>query len=1391
MKFIGFRISGFFLRKGFSAVFFSILIGLLSNPPALAQINSGTGTSYSSSTNTGDPVSAANGAFKYSLELDALGGPMELGFALHYRSDFQQLIYNSGNGNGLPFRFWYSPYGVLEYHYDDEEKGPFATAQVDEGDVVSFKLEQDEWVPAESGDFGKTDNVYPFRWQLVETTGYFYLMDPLDQLVYIFKKVVAPSTVPGLCRLERIEGRNDTAIVFEYAESDDFNPSRVADGLGRYFDLSYSTVGSDTALVSVSDQQDREIVFTHESSGADNWNLWTLRSVADAAGGATTFQYTTVGFFPILWTDLITQVQRPKGNIPYTQSYDSKTLNGESYARVVSQTDADGNATTFSYSEDSQIVTETRADGAVVVYEHYDARGLPKTITDPEQNATQTTRDLDANHILTITDRVGSVTTYAYHEDTGKLSSVIDDLGNVTTISYTAASQTFSHPDDAESAVFTFYDLTGTVYADGSTVARTYDATGNAIANKDRLGGTWTFAYNAQGLMTGCATPSGNGEFAWTYNADGTMATSTDSDTGVVAYEYDEYKRLKKITRPDGKTSMLVYNLRDQPTSLTDELDRVTTLAYDDNGNLLSMTDPEDETITFTYDSMDRLKTIVNQENGTTTMEYEMSDRMSSITDPNDNVTTFDYDLHGRIGSITDPAGHATTFDYDAEGRPVKITTPLGNEYEMNRDDLGRVTSAADPLDAVATQSWDSLHRIDSIADRAGRTVDYAYDGGGFIQSLTRSGLGPVAYVRNEFGNVASLTDPEGGVWSRTHTPMGRLLTFADPLGRTWSFSYDQRGQRTGATFPDASTVAHGFDDAGFLIQQSFSDGTVLDFTYDDASRMDTAGDLAFEYDGCGALTRTAYADAAFVSTYDAVGRMETVSYDELFDVTYSYDSRGLLSRVEDDLSGSWMTFSYDADRRLTTISRSNGTATSFARDAAGRVTAATDTAGPVTLGQQSYTLNAEGEPVGASCSLPLDPAAPSDQKAFSYDAACQIADDDYDFDDRGRRIAAPGASYTWDGASRLITATAGGQTATFSYDDLNHPFSRTTGGTTTTWYRHYALELAPVLAEKEDGAYKRFYVYEPNGRLLYSIGPTGDQARFYHFDRVGSTLFLTDSDGGVADAYAYDPYGNIQNRTGSSDQPFTYVGRFGVRREPTGEMYAMGVRYYDPGSHHFLSRDPLWGTNGFTDNLNPYLYAASNPLRYIDPGGLSFQTPEDNSKGKSSPSSGDNFSLPLVNSGMPKGSYLSLYSRQDTPKSDLDGISVPKYDDSGDNTANPDESSFGHSISGGSFVDMDGVLATALTSYNYYSAGKTIYQVAVGKAHPYAVIAEGIVGWIDALRHAYTWYHEGSGAAQAQQGIIETAVGLAVNASPSDTPNTPVGNGLTTGGASTGFRHD
>ncbi len=81
---------------------------------------------------------------------------------------------------------------------------------------------------------------------------------------------------------------------------------------------------------------------------------------------------------------------------------------------------------------------------------------------------------------------------------------------------------------------------------------------------------------------------------------------------------------------------------------------------------------------------------------------------------------------------------------------------------------------------------------------------------------------------------------------------------------------------------------------------------------------------------------------------------------------------------------------------------------------------------------------------------------------------------------------------------------------------------------------------------------------------------------------------------------YAYGIFGQIIAQDEQVENPFKYVGAFGVTDEGNG-LYYMRARYYDPEAGRFISKDPI----GLAGGINMYGYVGGNPMNWIDPLGL------------------------------------------------------------------------------------------------------------------------------------------------------------------------------------------
>ena len=98
-------------------------------------------------------------------------------------------------------------------------------------------------------------------------------------------------------------------------------------------------------------------------------------------------------------------------------------------------------------------------------------------------------------------------------------------------------------------------------------------------------------------------------------------------------------------------------------------------------------------------------------------------------------------------------------------------------------------------------------------------------------------------------------------------------------------------------------------------------------------------------------------------------------------------------------------------------------------------------------------------------------------------------------------------------------------------------------------------------------------FQYDAEGNRTLLVYPDGKRVQ-YRFDAAGRLVEVEDRLGGRT-AYACDAFGSVGRRTGTTPNPFGYVGRHGLTEEGGGLLYAR-ARYYAPRLGRFLAKDTM-----------------------------------------------------------------------------------------------------------------------------------------------------------------------------------------------------------------------
>ncbi|MBL8817023.1 MAG: RHS repeat-associated core domain-containing protein [Planctomyces sp.] len=133
-------------------------------------------------------------------------------------------------------------------------------------------------------------------------------------------------------------------------------------------------------------------------------------------------------------------------------------------------------------------------------------------------------------------------------------------------------------------------------------------------------------------------------------------------------------------------------------------------------------------------------------------------------------------------------------------------------------------------------------------------------------------------------------------------------------------------------------------------------------------------------------------------------------------------------------------------------------------------------------------------------------------------------------------------------------------------------------------------------------GATQAVYTNEPQKYGGVLSQRRGSTSRFLHADALGTTRLLTSTAGVTTDTYLFDAWGNPVSSTGSTVNPFRWVGRYGYYTDNATGLVYVRARMYAPTIAVWVSMDPIGFDSG---DVLLYRYVSNYPLQQTDPSGL------------------------------------------------------------------------------------------------------------------------------------------------------------------------------------------
>lgn len=913
-----------------------------------------------------------------------------------------------------------------------------------------------------------------------------------------------------------------------------------------YIKYIFSPVTVDTTtyynLSSIQDRNGNSKVLTYDANG----NVYTVKDGSDR-------------IYQFNYIDITTQA-----------GVDSSAFSdGNRYrlSSIVEQEPTLARSIQFAYDSNGNLWKSWDAENNQTTYEYWSGTSFLSKVTLPKGNSW--TANYTGEKVTSVVSE-NQTTSYSYDDPTK--GTIVNKVGN-----------TGGTPSGAvtSNCIHTGSNLKSCTNASNkSSEILAWHDNSNPTQVKDRNSNIWNYTYNAVGNVLTATSPAPLNEITrYEYDlATGLNLTkSTDPAGNVTDYEYinnnlyrtknydvvngvtktlitqiDYYSftdhlewngLVKSVIDPRNNVTTYLYDTRGYLAKIIDPYLKETTFTYDAGGRLLDRTDADGVKAYFTYDKLNRIKTVKNALNQTTSYFYDLNGNLDYTVDPRNirkqNTYRPDTDLLDKVDAINNSTGSTTMlvqYGYDAQNRVNDIKNGRQKSWKYNFNDDDSVNKITTPIASIFDQFtlYDGNGNLKTLIDRSSRTIQFDYDVAGRMKTQTVGTSG--SYSFNYFPNslMQSVSSPQGRSNAFTYTARNLVKTYTDPFGNVTNYTYDEAGNLKTISYPGSKVVTYG---------------------YDNANRLTSVTDIN---------NKTTYYD------YKPSGRIWKIRYPNGALIEYFYDAYGRMWKMENRKADNSVIAGYTVD-----------------------------------------TFDELGAPKQITTTGGLLPTAvSSDSGTLSYDDNNRISGSStgatFTSNNFGELLTktqgGTTTTFTWnanDLPGRLTGVAVGGKSSSFSYDALGNRIEAIRDGVATRYVLDVSGALSNVLYEtNEIGTIKAYNIH---GLGLVSRILADGTERYYHYDRIGNTVALTDTGGSVTDQYAYeaDPFafGVTKSELGATNNPFTFVGQYGVMDEGNN-IYFMRARYYDADLGRFVSEDPI-GLDG--GDLNVYAYVEGNPVVNVD----------------------------------------------------------------------------------------------------------------------------------------------------------------------------------------------
>ncbi len=605
------------------------------------------------------------------------------------------------------------------------------------------------------------------------------------------------------------------------------------------------------------------------------------------------------------------------------------------------------------------------------------------------------------------------------------------------------------------------------------------------------------------------------------------LLTNITTASGSIGLGHDLGGYVNRITYPAGLGSEgFLNNALGDILSWTNGRSSVFSFQYNQRRQLTNAIGPTNLTFSVLLDAVGNAQAFTDGRGFITTNLWSATRKLLATAFPATPqgvpVIGNAYDNRDWLARTTNALGKVTQFGLDAAGRWISITDPLNRANRFGFDADGRNTSVTNAALEVASQQLNARGEATNLIDAASHSVGLALDA---------------------VGNTTALTNRNSKRWQFGFDKANRQTNIISPLLHANSVTFDQSGLPNIVRQPSGKNATNSFDAKRRLTNITDQVGIRLlkwDANDNLTNIVEGANSNSWTWDAYDLMSSSKDPDGNLIQfRMDANGGVTNLIYPGNRVVTYKLNAFGLPTNIVDWLGGQSF-IEYDLALRPVRITRPNGSIRIINRNGAGEITNIVEQLAnnaPIAFfkqhwndaGRIDWEFAAHARRGVSPAGLTNTTFCDADNRLTNFNGV--IVTNDLD----GNMTWGPltnntFATYTFNARNWLVgTAVPSGPQVTYGYDALG---MRIKNGVTN------------------------YYIYGLG--LLYEITETATSTSTstYHSDYRGSTIAITDGNGNVTDRAEYSAYGLFTYRSGSTDTPFWFNGRYGVQTDPNGLLY-------------------------------------------------------------------------------------------------------------------------------------------------------------------------------------------------------------------------------------------